>query len=288
MNLITFWDKRIEREAETAAWNTLRKLKSHKNKVAKFDADVELEAVDLDWLERFETYMLSTGNKQNTIASTMSSLKSTLQQAVDRELIAKNPFKKYKIRKAPTFERALLIEDVKKIEELVGKNVYVDAWLFSFYCAGIRIGDICRLYKENVLGGKIEYRMHKNKKRVSLPLNPKAREIADRYLKDGTDRRRLFPLIADHLQRDEEGRQIKSATSRGNDAFKDIKDELGIEHMSWHAARAAFATYMVRKGTDIDTIRQLLKHSSVVTTQEYLASRSDDQLGDIVSDAMDF
>ena len=58
--------------------------------------------------------------------------------------------------------------------------------------------------------------------------------------------------------------------------------------MSWHAARAAFATYMVRKGTDIDTIRQLLKHSSVVTTQEYLASRSDDQLGDIVSDAMDF
>lgn len=288
MKLIKFWDERLEREAETSAWNTLRKMKSHKNKVAKFDEDVLLVEVDLDWLERFETFMLRTGNKQNTIASTMSSLKSTLQQACDREIIAKNPFKKYKIRKAPTFERALLIEDVIKIEALKGRNVYVDAWLFSFYCAGIRIGDICRLYKENVLGGKIEYKMHKNGKRVSMPLNAKAKEIAEIYLKDESDRRRLFPLIEAGLTRDEEGRQIKSATSRGNDAFKDIKDELGIEHMSWHAARAAFATYMVRKGTDIDTIRQLLKHSSVVTTQEYLASRSDDQLGDIVSDAMDF
>lgn len=288
MKLIEFWDERLLREEETSAWNTLRKMKSHRNKVAKFDDEVLLSDVDLDWLERFETFMLRTGNKQNTIASTMSSLKSTLQQAVDREIIAKNPFKKYKIRKAPTFERALLIEDVKKIETLKGQNVYVDAWLFSFYCAGIRIGDICRLYKENVLGGKIEYKMHKNGKRVSMPLNAKAREIANYYLKDGAERRRLFPLIDAHLNREEEGKQIKSATSRGNDVFKDVAEELGLGHMSWHAARAAFATYMVRKGTDIDTIRQLLKHSSVVTTQEYLASRSDDQLGDIVSDAMDF
>ena len=218
----------------------------------------------------------------------MSSLKSTLQQAVDRELLDRSPFKKYKIKKAQTFERAIMIDDVKKIEKHAERNVYVDAWLFSFYCAGIRIGDICRLYKENVQGGKIEYKMHKNGKRVTLPLNPKAAEIASKWLADDTTRRRLFPLIDDQLSRDEEGRQIKRATSRGNDMFKTIADKLELPHMSWHAARAAFATYMVRKGTDIDTIRQLLKHSSIVTTQEYLASRSDSDLGDIVGDAMDF
>ena len=280
--------RRLEREADSTAWNTQKKLASHLNKVRKFDPEVELMEVNLDWLERFESFMRQTGNKQNTIASTMSSLKSTLQQAVDRELLDRNPFKKYKIRKAKTFERAIMIEDVKKVEEQADRNEYIDAWLFSFYCAGIRIGDICRLYKENVQSGRIEYKMHKNGKRVALPLNPKAAEIANKYLNDGTERRRLFPLIGDHLDRDEEGRQIKRATSRGNEVFKSVAKELELPHMSWHAARAAFATYMVRKGTDIDTIRQLLKHSSIVTTQEYLASRSDDQLGDIVGDAMDF
>ena len=288
MLLVDFWMRRLEREADSTAWNTQKKLASHLNKVRKFDPEVELMEVNLDWLERFESFMRQTGNKQNTIASTMSSLKSTLQQAVDRELLDRNPFKKYKIRKAKTFERAIMIEDVKKVEEQADRNEYIDAWLFSFYCAGIRIGDICRLYKENVQSGRIEYKMHKNGKRVALPLNPKAAEIANKYLNDGTERRRLFPLIGDHLDRDEEGRQIKRATSRGNEVFKSVAKELELPHMSWHAARAAFATYMVRKGTDIDTIRQLLKHSSIVTTQEYLASRSDDQLGDIVGDAMDF
>lgn len=286
MLLVDFWVRRLERESESTAWNTQKKLASHLNKVRKFEPDTELMEVNLDWLERFENFMRQTGNKQNTIASTMSSLKSTLQQAVDRELLDRNPFKKYKIRKSPTFERAIMIEDVKNIEENADRNVYVDAWLFSFYCAGIRIGDICRLYKENVNGNKIEYKMHKNGKRVSLPLSTKAAEIAAKYVNSGTAR--LFPLIDEHLDRDEEGRQIKRATSRGNEAFKEVVRELALPHMSWHAARAAFATYMVRKGTDIDTIRQLLKHSSIVTTQEYLASRSDDQLGDIVSDAMDF
>jgi len=288
MKLLEFWDKRLEREEETSAWTTLKKLKSHRNKAFRFEEDTDISDVDLDWIERFETFMHRSGNKQNTIASTMSSLKSTLQQAVDRDILLKNPFKKFKIRKTATFERAIMIEDVKNIEENASRDVYVDAWLLSFYCAGIRIGDICRLYKESVNGSKIEYKMHKNSKRVSLPLGVKAAEIVNKYIADGTDRARLFPLIGDHLERDEEGRQIKRATSRGNARFKEVVEELELPHMSWHAARAAFATYMVRKGTDIDTIRQLLKHSSIVTTQEYLASRSDDQLGDIVSDAMDF
>lgn len=288
MKLVEFWEARLEREAESTAWNTQKKMRSHLNKVKKFAAYIEIEDIDLDWLYDFENFMRSTGNKQNTIATTMSSIKSTLQQAVDRDIIAKNPFSKYKIRKAPTFERAIMIEDVKKVEGMESRDVYVDAWLFSFYCAGIRVGDICRLHKSNVENGKIEYKMNKNGKRVSLPLNPKARAIVDKYLNDGSTRRRLFPLIGDDRHREVEGSEIKRATSRGNTRFKEVAEELGLPHMSWHAARAAFATYMVRKGTDIDTIRQLLKHSSIVTTQEYLASRSDDQLGDIVGDAMDF
>ena len=178
MKLIEFWDKRLLREEASSAWTTLKKLKSHRNKVFRFEPESEIEDVDLDWLERFETFMLNTGNKQNTIASTMSSLKSTIQQAVDRDVIAKNPFRKFKIRKTATFERAIMIEDIKKIEENATRDVYVDAWLLSFYCAGIRIGDICRLYKENVSGSSIEYRMHKNGKRVSLPLSARASELS--------------------------------------------------------------------------------------------------------------
>ena len=288
MKLVEFWERRLEREKDSTAWTTQQKLRSHLNKVKKYDAEVELDGVDLDWLEGLEAFMRRSGNSQNTIATTMSSVKSTLQQAVDRDIIVKNPFAKYKIRKGRTFERALLIEDVKAIEGKVGTSVYVDAWLFSFYCAGIRIGDICRLNKDDVSGSYIEYKMHKNGKRVSMPMNAKAKAIAERYLSKHPESNRLFGLIGDDLSKEGEGRAIKLVTTHGNNHFKEVAKELNLSHMSWHAARAAFATYMVRRGTDLDTVRQLLKHSSIITTQEYLASRNDDQLGDIVDDAMDF
>ena len=294
MLLNQFWIERLEREKSKCTWNTITKHHCHRRKVFGYAPEIRLDEIDLKWILSFESHLREIGNGTNTVGSVMSSLKSTLRQAVDQELILKDPFGKYKIRQAPTFERALDIEHIKKLEAYKprGKQTkrYVDVWLFSFYCAGIRIGDLCRMKIENVANGRLEYSMNKNGKRVSMPMSEKAQYIATQYTGHAlrNERQNLFGLLSDDVSDDQLYMDIKRVVAAGNRAFKAPVADLSLPHMTWHAARAAFATYMVREGTDIDTVRQLLKHSSILTTQAYLASRSNDQLGDVVSNVMDF
>lgn len=294
MLLNQFWIERLEREKSKCTWNTISKHHCHRKKVLKYCPGISLDEIDLKWILGFESHLRDVGNGINTVGSVMSSLKSTLRQAVDQELIPKDPFGKYRIRQAPTFERALDIKHIKNLEGYKPRGVqikrYIDVWLFSFYGAGIRISDLCRMKIENVENGRLDYLMNKNGKRVSMPMSDKAQSIANYYTVDAlnNNRQNLFGLMSDDVSDDLLYIAIKRVVAAGNRAFRAPIADLNLPHMTWHAARAAFATYMVREGTDIDTVRQLLKHSSIVTTQAYLASRSNDQLGEVVSNVMDF
>lgn len=49
-----------------------------------------------------------------------------------------------------------------------------------------------------------------------------------------------------------------------------------LEHVASHQLRRAFATALKRRGVDLDTIRRLLGHKSLETTQRYLAGGPED------------
>ena len=298
MTLKEFWEKRLTREADKLSANTIRKHRANMSKIDQFDPDANLEAINLMWLMDLEAWLIERGNSTNTIATTMSVLKSTVNQAVDFDLITKSPFKKYKIRKGKTYEKALEMEDVKKLAAYTatvphGKKdrTVLDAWMFSFFAAGIRVSDLVLLTADNLKGNKLEYKMRKNGKKVTLPLNQQAQDTLAPYLLDceRLGRKHIFGLVPDDLgDKHETVKLIDVATQKGNLVLKRIAKKLGIKKNTWHAARAAFATAAVRAGTDIDTVRQLLKHSSITTTQEYLASRSEEDLGDELGNIVSF
>ena len=298
MTLKQFWEKRLVREADKLSANTIKKHKAILSKVDKYDPDVQLTAVNLMWIMDLEAWLIERGNSKNTIATTMSALKSTMNQALDFDLIDKAPFKKYKISKGQTYEKALEMDDVKKLATHASTLVHghkdrrvLDAWMFSFFAAGIRVSDLVLLTPDNLKGNKLEYVMRKNNKKVVLPLNKQALETLEPYLKEceAEGRQRIFGLVPDELgDKMSTVKHIDKATAKGNLVLKRIAKKLGIKKTTWHAARAAFATAAVRSGTDIDTVRQLLKHSSITTTQEYLASRTEDDLGDELDNIVSF
>lgn len=298
MTLKQFWEKRLKREADKLSANTIRKHTAIMSKVDQYDPDVDLTAINLMWIMDLEAWLIERGNSKNTIATTMSALKSTINQAVDFDIIDKSPFKKYTIRKGQTYEKALEMEDVKKLAAHAGSlehghkdRTILDAWMFSFFAAGIRISDLVLLTPENIKGKKLEYTMRKNGKKVTLPLNQQALDTLAPYLAecDAEGRERIFGLVPDDCgDKMETVKEIDKATQRGNTVLKRVSKALGIKKATWHAARAAFATAAVRSGTDIDTVRQLLKHSSIQTTQEYLASRTEEDLGDELDSIVSF
>lgn len=286
--------KRLDREASKLSANTIMKHKAIANKIEQYAPGATLDAVNLMWLMDLEAWLIEKGNSKNTIATAMSALKSTVRQAVNFDLIPKDPFAKYTIRKGATYEKALDIDDVKQLEAMELSDDYAkcrDAWMFSFYCAGIRISDLVMLDVTNVAGGKLEYTMRKNGKKMAFPLSEKAAAIAEKYIAEAREagREKLFGLVPEGLEdKMAIAKAIRAATSYGNKRLRQLSDELGIKKATWHAARAAFATYAVRSGIDIDTVRQMLAHSDIATTQQYLASRSQDELGDSLSGMMSF
>lgn len=294
MKLHDFWMKRLDREASKLSANTIMKHKAIANKVEQFQAGAVLEDVNLMWLMDLEAWLIERGNSKNTIATAMSALKSTVRQAVNFDLLAKDPFAKYTIRKGATYEKALDIDDVKQLESMDLTADYAkcrDAWMFSFYCAGIRVSDLVMLDVSDVANGKLEYTMRKNGKKMGFPLSEKAQAIANKYIAEAraAGREKLFGLVPEGMEdKMAVAKAIRAATSYGNKRLKELSNELGIKKATWHAARAAFATYAVRSGMDLDTVRQMLAHSDLATTQMYLASRTQEDLGNNLSSMMDF
>jgi integrase len=60
------------------------------------------------------------------------------------------------------------------------------------------------------------------------------------------------------------------------DRFRDLKAgfkmacrQAGLEGITWHTLRHTFASGLIRSGTDIVTVKELLGHSTIVVTMRY-------------------
>jgi integrase len=61
-------------------------------------------------------------------------------------------------------------------------------------------------------------------------------------------------------------------------AFKDAVDDAKIKGLRFHDLRHTFATRLIERGVDLITVKELLGHHSVVVTQRYTHSNSDQKM----------
>ncbi|MGC8689811.1 MAG: tyrosine-type recombinase/integrase, partial [Thermoplasmata archaeon] len=73
----------------------------------------------------------------------------------------------------------------------------------------------------------------------------------------------------------------------GRQILYEIAKRAGV-HFSAHMGRRFYATYLYRNGVGIEEIRQLLGHSKISTTQDYLKITQDDVINDLRKRNIDF
>ena len=280
--------------------NTINRLKEF----VKADT-LSFSEITFDFIERFEAYLKKQPNRRNknftlhknSIAVHLIVIRAILKKAEASNKLKpeNNPFLSYKMKGEATRKEKLSIEEMEAIEGLeLAENSLIwhcrNYFLFSFYCAGIRAGDLMLLKWQNITAeGRLEYTMAKTNSFKSVKILPQAEGILQHYDKEGRNPDSyIFPLLdnsapyaiaSTEKERDSLPVEVKVRMYRDIEAKNALINKyLGkiaglIEtkkKISFHIARHSFADIARKKGISVYDISKMLAHSSIKITETYL------------------
>lgn len=288
----------------------------HENK-----KDLMLDEVTPTFISKFEAYLHTLTNERhpekmlhpNYIQVMMKSFRAMYKAAIDEEFI-EHPIsmKAFAASHIDTEKEKLNLSEIGLIETLPLEESSLiwhckNAFLFSFYCAGIRAGDLLQLRWCNITSnGRLNYQMGKNHKTRDLVLVEQAASILKQYrtpTSKATDY--IFPFMdgskpyasaitqedRDTLPIDLKKRLLNDVAAKNallNKYLKKIAEMAGIEKkVSMHISRHSFAKVAKEEGTDNLHLKELMAHSSIKVTETYMGSfdtqKTDDALKHIFS-----
>lgn len=196
----------------------------------------------------------------------------------------------------------LTIEQLRALKQAAEQAKYdrtrdfVDMFMFSFFCGGMRVSDIISLKWEEV---DMENRMVKhyqvknhNRKAVllTIPMADGAVEILERW--KGRNENYVFGLLDDEfdLSDEESFQNIKQSRIRTIDqSLAALGEKIGLPFkLHIHCARHSFGTNGLNNGADIKSISSLMGHSSVLVTEKVYAEVLPDTLQRVVNENLNF
>nr|DAK73060.1 MAG TPA: Integrase [Caudoviricetes sp.] len=279
-SLLNFYQSIVDENKMKGAIRTAKTQQHYIDKLSKFASFLSFADISPLWAKDYEKWLISRGNKPNTIASNFKCLNAILNKAVKMGLIEKNPLKGYEIKTVNSKKNILSIEDINLLENyeiaphFKGMELARDVFLFSFYMAGMRFSDVCKLKWEDVTDTEVVYTMGKSEKRAGatryIPITPKVKQILERYKANKTF---VFPILdkCDLNNIEKVEYTIYIANNKLNRSIKILAKHAGItKHVSMHIAKHSFASYAVKNNVNLFHISKLLGHTKLSTTEHYL------------------
>lgn len=287
-SVIKYFDERIEQLKKANSIGNAEVYQLARNVIYTFCNGKEPSFKDINytWLKRFETECLSRGNKPNTIAHYLRTLRALFNIAAKEKIISRDvyPFTDYQIGKlkASTPKRAIKSEQIQAIGKLdLDKDSRLFRskmiFMFSFYTVGTNISDIAKLKWSDIIDGKITYNRSKTHKAYRIALNREALAIVEHYRSIQHDAY-IFPIYdeAVHITAQQQSDRLHKVTVQTNRDLREIASMCGInEPLTTYVARHSAATILKYNGQGISVIKELLGHSSEQVTQIYLSQFED-------------
>ena len=252
--------------------------------------DIPFNEIDIAWLNKYEKWLRSKGNRETTISLLFRTLRSAYNKAIKAKCARKSdyPFDDYKINKfdTTTQKRAIAKTDVLKFTtevQPIGKQQYMelskDIFVFSYLCGGINFTDIANLTNENIQNGRLHYIRQKTKKPIKIGIPQEAMQIIEKYSKESKGY--LFPILDSKIHKTalQKQNRIHKILGKVNKNLKLLAAQLGVEaNLTTYVARHSFASVLKKSGVNIALISEALGHSDLATTQIYLDSFDNEQV----------
>lgn len=198
-------------------------------------------------------------------------LKAAFNKAEQWGYVNKNPFKNIKLRKEQSsFPIILELTDLESISNHTANDVHKEIFLFAYY-TGMRLGEVVNIRWGNIdlksdlitVGGK-EFQTKSRQQRV-IPI-----------CKDLRSRLILYKKQKDELKLKKE--HFVFAKNNGfpygedyiSKTFKKACRKAHLdEEIHFHTLRHSFASKLVQEGVNLYTVKELLGHQSITTTEVY-------------------
>ena len=274
----------------------LRKLKAFRN-----NKPLPIDELKTSLLNDFLLYLVKEGSHPNYVHVNLKALRTIIQkEAVKEDKILppdKNPFIFFTMPKiVPSRKEKLDSAEIQKIESLILEDTDIlfhvrNAFMFSLFNAGIRIGDLMQLKWCNISEGRLNYSMGKTDKIRSIRLLPQALKILKFYeARKEKDTDFIFPFLDNKAEYSKlispedfqkaspellafMFQKMESRICVYNGALKSIAIKAKIKkRVTSHVSRHSFADIARKKGISIYDISKMLGHSDIVVTQNYIKS----------------
>lgn len=286
----------IDKEKNRGSIKNARNYNTAMNSFKKFRASISFYDVTVDFMEKYQKYMLSRSNGRSltTISMYVRCLQAILNYAKSAGYLKKDfesPFGKgkYQIPASRKRKKALSLDTVESIlnyqcTPFSLKDQAKDFWLFSYFCNGINVNDIIKLKFNNIDGkmlrfyrGKTDRTAQSNKILISCNLNKHIQKIITKWGRSSKNQNDYIFKVIEKTDNDEQILKKKDLFSRSlNQYFKKICKALGITgNVTMVFARHSAATIMKQGGAKKQEISEALGHTNPATTDHYLDSFDD-------------
>lgn len=223
--------------------------------------DKPVDDITTDDLLNYLHHMITLGRTNSTVNQNHSIINFFFSQVLRKHhIVAPLPFMR-KIKKLPEI---LTIAEVNSIlncsQNLKHKTIFM-----TIYGSGLRIGEVLRLRVSDIDSKKMQLRILQGKgrkDRYAILSERNLKCLRDYYCAYRPDDLLFFPY------------SYKDKPMSKNTIEKDFKSTVaaaGInKKVTPHSLRHAFASHLLENGTDIYTIKSLLGHSTLRSTEVYL------------------
>jgi len=213
--------------------------------------------------------LMDSGISPRSVNRKIASLRAYFKFALKREEITKNPMEKVKLLKVkkelPSFA------EEKQFAEILNSTTFDNPQdqiiIELLYGTGIRLAELIGLRHSdvNLREQTIKVLGKRNKERV-IPLTRPLVHLIEKYIHEKNHENLVDPnpyLIVNKSRTKAYPMLVYRVVKKFLDGVQssDIK--------SPHALRHSFATHLLNKGADLNSVKDLLGHSSLAATQVY-------------------
>ena len=264
---------RYERNASPQTVQTYEEsLREFESYLSLRDNGLSVETADADLIRDWMEGLMDKGNTASTINKKLSALRSFYRFALKRKLVEKDPAHcitgPKKSKPLPQFLRENEMDhllDGLEWDDNNYKDVRARTILLLFYEAGLRRAELIGLNDGDVdlATGQLKVTGKRNKQRIV----PFGKELAEALIN--------YRTVRDEQEKNSDAFFLNDKGDRmtAPQVYTLVRKYLSavtsLKKRSPHVLRHTFATAMLNHGADLESIKNLLGHESVSTTEIY-------------------